>query len=138
MWRLRNLYAEIRNLERGGNEHRRIPLARLVAAILALIGLEILLVLWRYQLPVHPAAFGRTSGLLAPSVLLTHPKGPLCLLLVLVGLAIATVCRDVAELTRNRAEAAEQQVFELRRSVSHAYALAGFTAAMTLFLKWGG
>ena len=138
MWRLTNLYAEIRNLERGGNERRRIPLARLVAAILALIGLEILLVLWLHELPAHPTAFGRTSGLLAPSILLTHPKGPLCLLLVLVGLAIATVCRDVAELTRNRAEAAEQQVFELRRSVSHAYFLAGFTAAITLYLKWGG
>lgn len=138
MWRLTNLYAEIQDLERGGHEHRRIPLARLVAAILALIGLEILLVLWLYELPVHSTAFGRTSGLLAPSILLTHPKGPLCLLLVLVGLAIATVCRDVAELTRTRAEAAEQQVLELRRSVSRAYVLAGFTAAMTLYLKWGG
>ena len=138
MLRLRTLCMEIRNLERGGNERRRIPLARLVAAILALIGLEILLVLWLYELPAQPAVFERTSGLLAPSILLTHPKGPLCLLLLLVGVAIATVCRDVAELTRNRAEAAEQQVFELRRSVSRAYVLAGFTAAMTLYLKWGG
>ena len=138
MWRLRTICAEIRKLERGGNGGRRIAVARLVAATLALIGLEILLVLWLYELPARPTAFGQTSGLLAPSILLTHPKGPLCLLLILVGLAIATVCRDVAELTHNRAEAAEQQVFELRRSVSHAYVLAGFTAAMTLFLKWGG
>ncbi len=138
MWRLRTLCMEIRNLECGGNERRRIPLAHLVASILALIGLEILMVLWLYELPAHPTAFGRTSGLLAPSILLTHPKGPLCLLLILVGVAIATVCRDVAELMGKRAESAEQKAFELRRSLSGAYVLAGFTVAMTLFLHWGG
>jgi hypothetical protein len=137
MLRLRKLYEEIRTLERGAEE-RRIPLARFVPAILALIGLEILLVLWLYELPARPASFGRASGLLAPSILLTHPKGLLCLLLVLVGAAIATVCRDLAELTRNRAQEAEQQVIELQRSLSHAYVLAGFTAAMALFLGWGG
>lgn len=138
MWRqLRTLYEEIRRLERDGEKLRGIPLARFVAAILALIGLEILLVLWLYELPAPPASLRRASGLLAPSILLTHPKGPLCLLLILVGVAIATVCRDLAELTRNRPEEAERQMFEFQRSVRQAYILAGVTAAMALFLEWG-
>src|SRR6516165_5797435 len=107
---LRMLYTEIRRLECGGKARVRIPLARLVMAILALIGLEALLVLWVYELPVRPSSWGRTSGFLRlaePSILLTHPKGPLCLLLVMVSVAIATVCRDLAELIRERAEELE-------------------------------
>src|SRR5262245_27928799 len=37
----RSIYEEIRNLERAGKEQRRVPLARIVAAMLALIGVEI-------------------------------------------------------------------------------------------------
>jgi hypothetical protein len=122
MWGVKALYAQIRKLEGGGNEQSRVLLARFVAAVLALIGLEILLVLWLYELPARPTAFGGGSGLLAPSILLTHPKGPRSLLLIMVGVAIATTCRDLAELTRNRAD---PQVFELRRSVTHAYAFPG-------------
>jgi len=143
MWRLKTLYEEIRKLERGGEERERRPSAG------ALRGGDSgadrtgdtaspLLVLWLYELPARPASFGRAPGLLAPSILLTHPKGPLCLLLILVGVAIATVCRDLAELTREHLEEAEQQVFELQRSVSHAYVLTGFTAAIALFLGCGG
>lgn len=132
------LYAQMGKPEGGGNEQSRVLLARFIAAVLALIGLEILLALWLYELPAPPTAFGGGSGLLAPSILLTHPKGPVCLLLIMVGVALATTCRDLAELTRNRAAEADPQVFALRRSVTHAHALAEFTAAMTLFLKWGG
>lgn len=103
MFRLRKLYEEIRVRERSGQELRSIPLARFVLAILGLIGLEILLVLWLYELPQRSPYFQGGSGLLAPSILLTHPKGPLCLLLFLVAVAIATVCRDLAHLTGNRA-----------------------------------
>jgi hypothetical protein len=141
MRRLRMLYVGIRRLERGGDERIQIPLARFVIAILALIGLEALLVLWLYELPVRPASCGRTPGFLRlaePSILLTHPKGPLCLLLLLVAAAIATVCRDLADLTRNQTKEVEQQQSELQRSVSRAYLLAGFTGAIALFLKWGG
>lgn len=141
MRRLRVRYLGIRRVERGGEERTQIPLARFVMAILALIGLEALLVLWLYELPVRPASRGRAPGLLRlaePSILLTHPKGPLCLLLLLVAAAIATVCRDLAELTRNQTKEVEQRQFELQRSVSRAYVLAAFTGAIALFLKWGG
>jgi hypothetical protein len=56
----------------------------------------------------------------------------------MIGVAIATVCRDLAELTHDRAEESERRRVELQRTVRHAYVLAGFTAAMALFLKWGG
>jgi hypothetical protein len=136
----RKLCDDIRILWRDGEARFRVPLARLVAAILALIGMEILLVLWMYELPARPGLFERPSGFLRlaePSILLTHPKGPLCLLLVLVGVAIATVCRDLAELTRSRAEEAERRAVELQRTVSQAYVLAGFAAMMAVFLRWG-
>ncbi len=136
-----SIYQEIRNLKRVGTEREGIPVARVVAAMLALIGVEILLVLWLYDLPVRPSPFRLPPGFLKlaePSILLTHPKGPLCLLLVMVGVAIATVCRDLAQLTHDRAEKSEQRRVELQRTVRHAYVLAGFTAAMALFLKWGG
>jgi hypothetical protein len=110
-------------------------------AILALIGLEALLVLWVYELPVRPSSWGRTSGFLRlaePSILLTHPKGPLCLLLLLVAAAISAVCCDLAELTLNQTKELEQRQFALQRSVNRAYVLAGFTGAIALFLKWGG
>jgi hypothetical protein len=135
------LYLRIRRPEPGGEAQTRIPLARFVMAILALIGVEALLVLWLYELPVRPAPWGRSPGFLTlaePSILLTHPKGLLCLLLLLVAAAIATVCRDLAELTRNQTNEVEQRQFELQRSVSRAYVLAGFTGAIALFLKWGG
>ena len=51
MFRPRRLYEEIRVRECSGQELRGIPLARFVLAILGLIGLEILLVLWLYELP---------------------------------------------------------------------------------------
>jgi hypothetical protein len=140
MSRLRILYTRIRRLERGGKARERIPLARFVMAILALIGLEALLVLWLYELPVRPSAWGRTSGLLRlaePSILLTHPKGALCLLL-LVAAAITAVCRNVAELTLNQTKELEQRQFELQRSVNRADVLAGSTGAIAWFLKWGG
>jgi hypothetical protein len=135
------LYMRIRRLERSGEARAQIPLARFVMAILALIGLEALLVLWLYELPVRPASWERTSGLLRlaePSILLTHPKGPLCLLLLVIAAAITTVCRDLVELTRNQTKEMEQRQFELQRSVSRAYLLAGITGAIALFLKWGG
>ena len=141
MRRLRMLYTAIRRLECGSKAQVRIPLSRVVMAILALIGLEALLVLWLYQLPVHPQSWGRTSGCLRlaePSILLTHPKGPLCLLLLLVAAAISAVCRDLAELTLNQTKELEQRQFELQRSVNRAYVLAGFTGAIALFWKWGG
>jgi hypothetical protein len=138
---LRMLYTEIRRLECGGKAQARIPLSRFVMAILALIGLEALLVVWVYELPVRPSSWGRTSGFLRlaePSILLTHPKGPLCLLLLLVAAAISAVCRDLAELTLNQTKELEQRQFELQESVNRAYVLAGFTGAIALFLKWGG
>lgn len=141
MRQLRMLCLGIRRRERGGQVRTRIPLARFVMAILALIGLEALLVLWLYELPVRAAYWQRTSGFLRlaePSILLTHPKGPLCLLLLLVASAIATVCRDLAELTRSQTKEVEHRQFELQRSVSRAYLLAGFTGAIALFLEWGG
>jgi hypothetical protein len=134
-------YTEIRRLERGGKARARIPLARFVMAILALIGLEALLVLRLYELPVRPASWDRTSGFLKlaePSILLTHPKGPLCLLFLLVAASITTVCRDLAKLTRNEIIDMEQPQSELRRSVNGADVLAGFTGAIALYLKWGG
>jgi hypothetical protein len=141
MKRLKMLYVQIQCLERGGEARPQIPLARFVMAILALIGLEALLVLWLYELPVRPSSWGRTSGFLKlaePSILLTHPKGPLCLLLLLVAASITTVCRDLAKLTRNETTEMEQRQSELRRSMNRAYVLAGFTGAVALFLKWGG
>ncbi len=138
---IRSIYEEIRNLEQAGKGQRGVPLASVVAAILALIGVEILLVLWLYELPARPSPFRVAPGFLKlaePSILLTHPKGPLCLLLVMVGVAIATVCRDLAELTHDRAEKSERRRVELQHTVRHAYVLAGFTAAIALFLKWGG
>ena len=141
MRRVTSIYEEIRNLEGAGKGQRGVPLARIVAAMLALIGVEILLVLWLYELPARPSPFRQPPGFLKlaePSILLTHPKGPLCLLLVMVGVAIATVCRDLAKLTHERAEESERRSVELRHTVRHAYVLAGFTAAMALFLKWGG
>lgn len=141
MNRLRMLYTEFRRLERGGKAGARIPLARFVIAILALIGLEALLVLWLYDRPVCPSSWGRTSGFLRlaePSILLTHPKGPLCLLLLLIAAAISAICRDLAELTLNQTIELEQRQIELQRSVNRAYVLAGFTGAIALFSQWGG
>jgi len=141
MWWARSIYEDILKLERAGDGQRGARLARGVAAILALIGVEILLVLWLYEVPARPSPFRLSAGFLKlaePSILLTHPKGPLCLLLVMVSVAIATVCRDLAELIRERAEELERRRGELERSVRHAYVLAGFTAAMALFLRWGG
>lgn len=131
----------IRRRERGGQVRTRIPLARFVMAILALIGLEALLVLWLYELPVRAAYWQRTSGFLRlaePSILLTHPKGPLCLLLLLIAAAISAICRDLAELTLNQTIELEQRQIELQRSVNRAYVLAGFTGAIALFSQWGG
>jgi hypothetical protein len=140
MLRLRKLYEEIRLRERSGQELTSIPLARFMLAILGLIGVEILLVLWLYELPPRSPYFQGASGLLAPSILLTHPKGPLCLLLFLVAVAIATVCRDLAHLTGNRPEETQQKVVEMQRSLSQGYVLAGLAAAMTFLTltAWGG
>jgi hypothetical protein len=138
--RLRKLYEEVQVRERSGQELRGILLARFVLAILGLIGLEILLVLWLYELPHRSPYFQGGSGLLAPSILLTHPKGPLCLLLFLVAVAIATVCRDLAHLTGNRPEEAQQKVVEMQRSLGQGYVLAGLAAAMSFLTltAWGG
>ena len=141
MLRLRKLYEEIGLRERSGQELTSIRLARFMLAILGLIGLEILLVLWLYELPPRSPYFQGASELLAPSILLAHPKGPLCLLLFLVAVAIATVCRDLAHLTGNRPEEAQQQkVVEMQRSLSQGYVLAGLAAAMTFLTltAWGG
>jgi ABC-type proline/glycine betaine transport system permease subunit len=110
-----------------------------VAAILALIGLEILLVLWTYELPARHQEAARGSELqLAPSILLTNPKGPLCLLLLMVAVAIATVCRDIADVTRAHGEPAERRVFRLRNSLAHAYIMTGPASAVLLLATWGG
>jgi len=140
MFRLRTLYEEIRIQEHSGQEPKSIPLARFVLAILGLIGLEILLVLWLYELPHRSPYFQGGSGLLAPSILLTHPKGPLCLLLFLVAVAIATVCRDLAHLAGNRPEEVQQKVVQMQRSLSQGYVLAAVGAAMTFLTltAWGG
>jgi hypothetical protein len=141
MRRVRSVCEKIRNLERAGRAQKGGPLAGVVAAVLALIGVEILLVLWLYELPARPSPFRMAPGYLKlaePSILLTHPRGPLCLLLLMVGVAIATVCRDVAQLTHDRAKESQQPRVELQRTARHAYVLAGFTAAMALVLKWGG
>lgn len=140
MFLSRRLYEKIRVRECSGQELRGIPLARLVLAILGLIGLEILLVLWLYELPHRSPYFQGGSGLLAPSILLTHPKGPLCLLLFLVAVAIATVCRDLAHLTGDRPEEAQQKAVEMQRSLSQGYVLAGIAAVMTFLTltAWGG
>ena len=140
MFWLRKLYEQVHVGERAGQELRGIPLARLVLAILGLIGLEILLVLWLYELPHRSPYFQGGSGLLAPSILLTHPKGPLCLLLFLVAVAIATVCRDLAHLTGDRPEEAQQRAVEMQRSLSEGYVLAGLAAVMTFLTltAWGG
>jgi hypothetical protein len=140
MFQLRKLYDEALVQERNGQEFRGVPLARFVLAILGLIGLEILLVLWMYELPPRSPYFQGGSGLLAPSILLTHPKGPLCLLLFLVAVAIATVCRDLAHLTGNRPDEAQQKVVEMQQSLSQGYVLAAVAAAMTFLTltAWGG
>jgi hypothetical protein len=140
MLRVRKLYEDISVRERSGKQQKSIPLARFVLAILGLIGLEILLVLWLYELPPRSPYFNGTSGLLAPSILLANPKGPLCLLLFLVAVAIATVCRDLAQLTANRPEEPQQKVVEIQRSLSQGYVLAGLTAAMAFLTltAWGG
>ena len=136
----RRLCEKIRVRECSGQELRGIPLARFVLAILGLIGLEILLVLWLYELPHRSPHLQGGSVLLAPSILLTHPKGPLCLLLFLVAVAIATVCRDLAHLTGNRPEEAQRKVVEMQRSLSQGYVLAAVAAAMTFLTltAWGG
>lgn len=141
MRRAGSICEDVRKLERTGEGQRDVSLASIVAAMLALVGVEALLVLWLYELPVRPSPFRTAPGYLKlaePSILLTHPKGPLCLLLVMLGVAVATVCRDFAELTRDRTEESGRRRVELQRTVRHAYALAGFTTAMALFLKWGG
>jgi ABC-type proline/glycine betaine transport system permease subunit len=110
-----------------------------VAAVLALIGLEILLVLWTYELPARHQEAVRAGGLqLAPSILITNPKGPLCLLLLLVAAAIATVCRDIADVKRAQGEPAERRMFRLRNSLAHAYVMTGLASAVLLLATWGG
>src|SRR5215510_11546842 len=101
MLQLEKVYEAIRVRERSDQTLRTILLARFGLAVLGLIGLEIVLVVWLYVLPPQSPYFSRLSGSLAPSILLTHPTGPVCLLLVMVAVAIMTVCRDLARLTRN-------------------------------------
>lgn len=136
----RRFYEKIRIRERSGQDLTGVPLVRFVLAILGLIGLEILLVLWLYELPHRSPNFHEGSGPLAPSILLTHPKGLLCLLLFLVAVAIATVCRDLVHLTGNPPAKAHQKVVEMQRSLSQGYVLAGIAAAMTFLTltAWGG
>jgi hypothetical protein len=136
----RRLYITGRQ-DRGRDVRLRIRLTGLVASVLALIGLETLLVFWLYHLPVSPVSLGPPAALLRlaePAILLVHPKGPLCLPLVMAGAAIATACRDLAELTRSRGEEVQRRVGEVQRTVAHAYLLAGFTAAMALILRSKG
>lgn len=136
MLRLTEFFSHIRSLERGAEAQGRVPLARLVVAVLALIGLEVLLVIWLYGLqPGRPAL--QPVPYVGPSLILTHPKGPLSLFLVLLGVAIASICRDIAELTRNDAAQAKACLVKIRRSVSHAYVLAGFAVAVALIARWG-
>ena len=139
MIQLEKVYEAIHVRERSCQSLKSILLARLVLAVLGLIGLEIVLVLWLYVLPPRFPYFSRLSGPQAPSILVTHPKGPLCLLLVMVAMAIMTVCRDLARLTRNKSEEAQRKAVEVRRSLSQGYVLAAIAATMTcLTLTKGG
>jgi len=122
-----------------GEQSGNSSLARFVAAIPALIGLEILLVLWTYELPVRHEEAARATGLqLTPSLLVTDPKGAPCLLLVLVAVAIATVCRDIADVRRAQAELAERPTFSLWNSLAHACVMTGLASAVLLLATWGG
>ena len=132
MLRLEKVYEAIRVRERSDQTLRTILLARFGLAVLGLIGLEIVLVVWLYVLPPQSPYFSRLSGSLAPSILLTHPTGPVCLLLVMVAVAIMTVCRDLARLTRNKSEEAQRKAVEVRRSLSQGYVLAAIAATMIL------
>lgn len=136
MLRLTELFSHIRSLVEGSEAQGRLSLARLVVAVLALIGLEVLLVIWLYGLQAGRAAL-QPAPYVGPSLVLTHPKGPLSLFLVLLGVAIATICRDIAELTRNDAAQVKVRLVKIRQSVSHAYVLAGFAVAVALIARWG-
>ncbi len=136
MLRLTEPFSHIRGLANRTEAQGRVSLARLVVAVLALIGLEVLLVIWLYGLQAGRPAL-QPVPYVGPSLILTHPKGPLSLFLVLLGVAIATICRDIAELTRNDAAQVKVRLVKIRQSVSHAYVLAGFAVAVALIARWG-